>query len=177
MLLLQSTYYQCFEYLRGHFCNFQSSYMFKTNNNINLLCHSTWQKKIVNRPLAGTIKRGKTTLEDEMLEMMMLKDEKQCAEHIMLVDLGRNDIGKVSPYLFNCKRYREKILRSKYWQCVIYSCFVLIFSHRFFLFLFIAISIVSMKISASKCGTHNLYVHFLPLLSVCLLFLLAKTYI
>ncbi|XP_022891679.1 anthranilate synthase alpha subunit 1, chloroplastic-like [Olea europaea var. sylvestris] len=54
------------------------------------------KKKIVNRPLAGTIKRGKTTLEDEMLEMMMLKDEKQCAEHIMLVDLGRNDVGKVS---------------------------------------------------------------------------------
>ncbi|CAA2975276.1 anthranilate synthase alpha subunit 1, chloroplastic, partial [Olea europaea subsp. europaea] len=57
---------------------------------------SYMQKKIVNRPLAGTIKRGKTALEDEMLEMMMLKDEKQCAEHIMLVDLGRNDIGKVS---------------------------------------------------------------------------------
>ncbi|KAL2539891.1 Anthranilate synthase alpha subunit 1 [Abeliophyllum distichum] len=54
------------------------------------------KKKIVNRPLAGTIRRGKTPLEDEMLEMMMLKDEKQCAEHIMLVDLGRNDVGKVS---------------------------------------------------------------------------------
>lgn len=54
------------------------------------------KKKIVNRPLAGTAKRGATGLEDEMLEMKLLKDEKQCAEHIMLVDLGRNDVGKVA---------------------------------------------------------------------------------
>lgn len=53
------------------------------------------QKKIVNRPLAGTAKRGKTTKEDEDLEKQLLSDEKQCAEHIMLVDLGRNDVGKV----------------------------------------------------------------------------------
>ncbi|KAK4489263.1 hypothetical protein RD792_005060 [Penstemon davidsonii] len=54
------------------------------------------RKKIVNRPLAGTTRRGKTLDEDEMLEKMLLKDEKQCAEHTMLVDLGRNDVGKVS---------------------------------------------------------------------------------
>ncbi|KAI3470865.1 hypothetical protein Pfo_027528 [Paulownia fortunei] len=54
------------------------------------------KKKIVNRPLAGTTRRGKTFHEDEMLERRLLKDEKQCAEHIMLVDLGRNDVGKVS---------------------------------------------------------------------------------
>lgn len=34
-----------------------------------------------------------------MLEMKLLNDEKQCAEHIMLVDLGRNDVGKVSSFL------------------------------------------------------------------------------
>ncbi|KAL8218122.1 hypothetical protein R6Q57_021495 [Mikania cordata] len=51
---------------------------------------------IVNRPLAGTIRRGKTPNEDEQLEKKLLSDEKQCAEHIMLVDLGRNDVGKVS---------------------------------------------------------------------------------
>ncbi|KAK4737054.1 hypothetical protein R3W88_000751 [Solanum pinnatisectum] len=54
------------------------------------------KKRIVNRPLAGTSRRGKTPDEDTMLEMQMLKDEKQCAEHIMLVDLGRNDVEKVS---------------------------------------------------------------------------------
>lgn len=51
----------------------------------------------MNRPLAGTKRRGKTTSEDELLEKQLLKDEKQCAEHIMLVDLGRNDVGKVLP--------------------------------------------------------------------------------
>ncbi|KFK34824.1 hypothetical protein AALP_AA5G197700 [Arabis alpina] len=54
------------------------------------------KNKIVNRPLAGTARRGKTFEEDQMLEKALLKDEKQCAEHIMLVDLGRNDVGKVS---------------------------------------------------------------------------------
>lgn len=52
--------------------------------------------KIVNRPLAGTIRRGETEKEDEILEKLLLGDEKQCAEHVMLVDLGRNDVGKVS---------------------------------------------------------------------------------
>ncbi|KAJ9172482.1 hypothetical protein P3X46_015712 [Hevea brasiliensis] len=54
------------------------------------------KNKIINRPLAGTVRRGKTPKEDKMLEKELLNDEKQCAEHIMLVDLGRNDVGKVS---------------------------------------------------------------------------------
>ncbi|XAR65919.1 Anthranilate synthase [Bertholletia excelsa] len=54
------------------------------------------KKKIINRPLAGTCRRGRTSEEDDMLEMQLLNDEKQRAEHIMLVDLGRNDVGKVS---------------------------------------------------------------------------------
>ncbi|KAL4575033.1 hypothetical protein LXL04_021873 [Taraxacum kok-saghyz] len=53
-------------------------------------------KVVVNRPLAGTVRRGKTLDEDEALEKHLLNDEKQCAEHIMLVDLGRNDVGKVA---------------------------------------------------------------------------------
>lgn len=68
--------------------------------------------KIVNRPLAGTVRRGKTDKEDEMLEKQLLNDKKQCAEHIMLVDLGRNDVGKVSKpgsvkvkKLMNIERY------------------------------------------------------------------------
>lgn len=47
-------------------------------------------------PLAGTRPRGKTDEEDAALEYGLLKDEKELAEHNMLVDLGRNDIGKIS---------------------------------------------------------------------------------
>ena len=49
-------------------------------------------------PLAGTRPRGKTPEEDECLEKELLADEKECAEHNMLVDLGRNDIGKISEF-------------------------------------------------------------------------------
>jgi anthranilate synthase component I len=51
---------------------------------------------VVTRPLAGTRPRGKTPAEDENLERELRNDEKERAEHIMLVDLGRNDIGRVS---------------------------------------------------------------------------------
>ncbi|KAB2031696.1 hypothetical protein ES319_D05G322400v1 [Gossypium barbadense] len=54
------------------------------------------KNKIVNRPLAGTTRRGKTQAEDELAEKLLLSNEKECAEHIMLVDLGRNDVGKVT---------------------------------------------------------------------------------
>lgn len=47
------------------------------------------------RPLAGTRRRGKDTEEDQALEQELLADAKELAEHIMLVDLGRNDIGRV----------------------------------------------------------------------------------
>ncbi|XP_023007064.1 anthranilate synthase alpha subunit 2, chloroplastic [Cucurbita maxima] len=70
------------------------------------------KRKVTNRPLAGTIRRGKTEKEDLMLEKELLDDAKQCAEHIMLVDLGRNDVGKVSKFgsvkvekLMNIERY------------------------------------------------------------------------
>lgn len=48
------------------------------------------------RPLAGTRKRGKTEQEDLQLEQELLADEKEIAEHLMLIDLSRNDSGKVS---------------------------------------------------------------------------------
>ncbi len=51
---------------------------------------------VATRPLAGTRPRGKSPAEDAMLEQELRSDEKECAEHIMLVDLGRNDIGRVS---------------------------------------------------------------------------------
>ena len=49
-------------------------------------------------PLAGTRPRGKTAAEDKALEEELLADEKELAEHNMLVDLGRNDLGKVSKF-------------------------------------------------------------------------------
>ena len=51
---------------------------------------------VTNRPLAGTRKRGATPAEDLALEEELLADEKERAEHIMLVDLGRNDVGVVA---------------------------------------------------------------------------------
>ena len=54
--------------------------------------------KIVTRPIAGTRRRGITDEEDEALAAELLADEKERAEHIMLVDLGRNDVGRVARY-------------------------------------------------------------------------------
>jgi anthranilate synthase component 1 len=51
---------------------------------------------LTNRPLAGTRKRGETEQRDRELEAELLADEKERAEHIMLVDLGRNDVGRVA---------------------------------------------------------------------------------
>ena len=48
------------------------------------------------RPIAGTRKRGATPEEDKALELDLLSDQKELAEHLMLLDLGRNDTGKVS---------------------------------------------------------------------------------
>ncbi|MGV6806901.1 MAG: anthranilate synthase component I [bacterium] len=48
------------------------------------------------RPIAGTRRRGKTEDEDQAMEEEMLADPKEIAEHLMLIDLGRNDVGRVS---------------------------------------------------------------------------------
>jgi len=50
------------------------------------------------RPIAGTRPRGKTPAEDDALAQVLLADEKERAEHMMLVDLGRNDVGRVARY-------------------------------------------------------------------------------
>jgi len=54
--------------------------------------------RVMIRPLAGTRRRGKTEEEDEQLAAELLADPKERAEHIMLVDLGRNDVGRVARY-------------------------------------------------------------------------------
>ncbi len=54
--------------------------------------------KLEYRPIAGTHRRGANEEEDQRLEKAMLSDEKERAEHVMLVDLGRNDLGRVSEY-------------------------------------------------------------------------------
>ena len=55
-------------------------------------------KTLYTYPLAGTRPRGKTKEEDDELERGLLEDEKELAEHNMLVDLGRNDLGKISKF-------------------------------------------------------------------------------
>jgi len=50
------------------------------------------------RPIAGTRRRGKDAMEEETLARELFADEKERAEHVMLVDLGRNDVGRVSEY-------------------------------------------------------------------------------
>jgi len=54
--------------------------------------------RITLRPIAGTRPRGKTPADDERLSAELLADEKERAEHVMLVDLGRNDVGRVAKY-------------------------------------------------------------------------------
>ncbi|MCX8255895.1 Anthranilate synthase component 1 [Beijerinckiaceae bacterium RH AL1] len=52
--------------------------------------------KVTIRPIAGTRPRGATKAEDNALAAELLADEKECAEHLMLLDLGRNDVGRVA---------------------------------------------------------------------------------
>ncbi len=56
------------------------------------------EERVTIRPLAGTRPRGKNDEEDERLAVELLADPKERAEHIMLVDLGRNDVGRVARY-------------------------------------------------------------------------------
>jgi len=67
---------------------------------------------VENRPIAGTRPRGKSAEEDLRLEKELIDDPKERAEHVMLVDLGRNDLGRVSqfgsvevPVFMTCEKY------------------------------------------------------------------------
>ena len=54
--------------------------------------------RVIVRPIAGTKPRGKDDAEDAKIAAELLSDEKERAEHVMLVDLGRNDVGRVAEY-------------------------------------------------------------------------------
>ena len=68
--------------------------------------------EITIRPIAGTRPRGKNSKEDKRNEQNLLKDQKELAEHLMLLDLGRNDVGKVSK--INTVKVSEKFKVEKY---------------------------------------------------------------
>jgi len=68
--------------------------------------------KITVRPIAGTRPRGKTTKEDLFYEKDLLKDKKELSEHLMLLDLGRNDAGKVSK--INSVKVTESFIIERY---------------------------------------------------------------
>jgi anthranilate synthase component 1 len=64
------------------------------------------------RPIAGTRPRGKTVEQDEALAAELLADPKECAEHVMLIDLGRNDVGRVAAT--GSVRVTEKMVIERY---------------------------------------------------------------
>ena len=68
--------------------------------------------KITVRPIAGTRPRGKTIKEDRFFEKDLLRDKKELSEHLMLLDLGRNDAGKVSK--INSVKVTESFIIEKY---------------------------------------------------------------
>ncbi len=69
-------------------------------------------KNITVRPIAGTRPRGKNKKEDKFFEKDLLKDKKELSEHLMLLDLGRNDAGKVSK--INTVKVTEKFVIERY---------------------------------------------------------------
>ena len=70
------------------------------------------KSKITIRPIAGTRPRGKTRQKDAIYKKQLLNDKKELSEHLMLLDLGRNDVGKVSE--INTVKVTEKFKIEKY---------------------------------------------------------------
>lgn len=75
------------------FCDFDDFVLFGASPEIMIKLDG---EKLTLRPIAGSCKRGKNMQEDEWNEKRLLDDPKENAEHLMLVDLGRNDLGKIS---------------------------------------------------------------------------------
>src|SRR6185295_13610805 len=72
------------------------------------------QEEVTVRPIAGTRPRGADAAEDAAMEAELRADPKECAEHLMLVDLGRNDVGRVSSY--GTVRVVEQMVVERYSQ-------------------------------------------------------------
>ncbi len=96
-----------------------SPYMFYLNLNDFIVVGSSPEilvklenNKVTVRPIAGTRKRGATEQEDKQLEHDLLADPKELAEHLMLIDLGRNDIGRISK--IGSVKLTEKMLVERY---------------------------------------------------------------
>ena len=79
--------------------------------------------KLTLRPIAGTRKRGKDPEEDKQNEDDLLNDPKELAEHLMLIDLGRNDVGRVSE--IGSVKVTDKMVIEKYSHvmhiCLLYT--------------------------------------------------------
>ena len=73
-------------------------------------------KNLTVRPIAGTRPRGSDKKEDDSLEYDLKRDPKEIAEHLMLIDLGRNDIGRVSE--ISTVKLTDKMIIEKYSQKV-----------------------------------------------------------
>ena len=82
-----SPYMYYLEYDKYSICGSSPESLVKIKNSV-----------IATNPIAGTRKRGKDKLEDQKNKEEMMNDEKELAEHLMLLDLGRNDIGKVAKF-------------------------------------------------------------------------------
>jgi anthranilate synthase component 1 len=82
---------------RGKNAGDNSSAMHVLGSSPEMLVRTTG-RKLEYRPIAGTHPRGRDEAADAALERKMISDEKERAEHVMLVDLGRNDLGRVSEY-------------------------------------------------------------------------------
>ena len=76
------------------------------------------KERLIVRPLAGTRKRGIDAQEDLLYAQELLSDEKERAEHTMLIDLGRNDLGRVSKP--GTVKITRKMAIERYFACHAY---------------------------------------------------------
>ena len=75
-----------------YYLKFQDNYVIGSSPELHV---KVIENKVITRPIAGTRPRGRNEIEDKDLEIELLNSEKDFAEHIMLVDLARNDLGKI----------------------------------------------------------------------------------